>query len=71
MSQQREMKYQIYSSGPTPTYLEAMDFLESQIQEALDKGGQLVGGVSVTHCPAADAKRGEYAAYQAVLMPAS
>lgn len=64
------MKYQILSSGSTPSSIEAIMFLESHIQKALDAGGQLVGGVSVTFGSSrSDTENACYNAFQAVLMP--
>lgn len=64
------MKYEILSSLRSPSSIEAMKILQSHVQDALDAGGQLVGGVSVVHgAPTGDSNVPGYEAFQAVLMP--
>lgn len=62
-----KMKYEIVSSPRAPSAIEAMRILETNVQNAIAMGGQLVGGVSVTYCSASE-KPG-YDAFQAVMMP--
>jgi hypothetical protein len=46
--------------------------LEKKVQEALDGGAQLAGGVSIVHgVPAVKAGIEGYSAFQAVLLPES
>lgn len=63
------MQYKIFGSLRTPSAIEAMHILEAHVQEALAKGGQLVGGVSVAYCAADDKRQAGYEAFQAVQMP--
>lgn len=63
------MKYEIVSSPRTPSAIEAMRVLETNVQNAMAMGGQLVGGVAVTYCAATEKLEAGYDAFQAVLMP--
>lgn len=64
------MKYQILSGTNAGTVKEAISVLENKVQEALNGGAQLAGGVSIVHgVPAVKAGIEGYSAFQAVLLP--
>lgn len=66
------MEYKILSSLRTPSSIEALSILQKHVQEALEAGGQLVGGVSVVYgiSTGSDDQPG-FEAFQAVLVPAA